>query len=103
MSGKGSRPRPYSVKLDKFDSNWDAIFGKKHPVDQTVINAYDNERLVSQYDKENMSPSVKQMQSGSCGCGRSPTGNCCGWHGLTESQYQEKLATWQAKNPTQGN
>jgi hypothetical protein len=20
---------------------------------------------------------------GKCGCGRSPTGKCCGWHGLT--------------------
>jgi hypothetical protein len=26
---------------------------------------------------------------GSCGCGRSPTGQCCGWHGLTEEQYQK--------------
>jgi hypothetical protein len=28
---------------------------------------------------------------GSCGCGRSPTGECCGWHGLTEEQYQKEL------------
>ena len=28
---------------------------------------------------------------GSCGCGRSPTGKCCGWHGLTEEQYQTAL------------
>lgn len=27
--GKGSRPRPLSVPQDKFDQNWDAIFGKK--------------------------------------------------------------------------
>ncbi len=27
---------------------------------------------------------------GDCGCGRSPTGRCIGWHGLTESEYQEK-------------
>ena len=25
-----------------------------------------------------------------CGCGRSPTGKCMGWHALTEEQYQEK-------------
>lgn len=25
-----------------------------------------------------------------CGCGRSPTGQCIGWHGLTEDQYQAK-------------
>ena len=30
MSGKGSRPRPYSVDQKTFDSNWDAIFGKKN-------------------------------------------------------------------------
>jgi len=27
-----------------------------------------------------------------CGCGRSPSGYCMGWHSLTEEQYQEKLA-----------
>jgi hypothetical protein len=27
---------------------------------------------------------------GKCGCGRSPTGKCIGWHGLTEDQYQQK-------------
>ena len=26
-----------------------------------------------------------------CGCGRSPTGDCCGWHALTNEQYQVKL------------
>ncbi len=29
MSGKGDRPRPFSVDQKTFDSNWDAIFGKK--------------------------------------------------------------------------
>jgi hypothetical protein len=28
---------------------------------------------------------------GKCGCGRSPTGKCIGWHGLTEEQYQDAL------------
>jgi hypothetical protein len=28
---------------------------------------------------------------GTCGCGRSPTGDCIGWHGLTNEQYQKKL------------
>ena len=26
-----------------------------------------------------------------CGCGRSPTGQCIGWHNLSEEEYQEKL------------
>lgn len=30
----------------------------------------------------------------SCGCGRSPTGKCIGWHALTEEAYQTKLAEW---------
>lgn len=29
MSGKGSAPRPYSVKQEEFDAAWDRIF-KKH-------------------------------------------------------------------------
>jgi hypothetical protein len=30
----------------------------------------------------------------SCGCGRSPTGKCIGWHALTEEAYQARLAEW---------
>jgi hypothetical protein len=37
-----------------------------------------------------MSPSVEEMKKGTCGCGRSPTGNCCGWHGLTEDEFAER-------------
>lgn len=29
MSGKGSKPRPYSVDRKTYDKNWDSIFGKK--------------------------------------------------------------------------
>jgi hypothetical protein len=36
----------------------------------------------------------KPQVAGQCGCGRSPTGKCCGWHALTESAYQEKLAEY---------
>jgi hypothetical protein len=34
---------------------------------------------------------------GSCGCGRSPTGKCCGWHGLTEEEYRQQLAIYEDK------
>ena len=27
---------------------------------------------------------------GKCGCGRSPTGKCIGWHGLTEEQFEHR-------------
>lgn len=32
---------------------------------------------------------------GTCGCGRSPTGNCIGWHSLTEEDFQQRLKEWQ--------
>lgn len=35
-----------------------------------------------------------QEDIGKCGCGRSPTGMCCGWHGLNEADYQAKLAEY---------
>jgi hypothetical protein len=34
---------------------------------------------------------------GSCGCGRSPTGKCIGWHGLDEDEYRQQLAIYEAK------
>ena len=86
---KGSRPRPYSVSQDTFANNYDAIFGKK----------------------DKMSPSVEQMKKGTCGCGRSPTGDCIGWHSLTESEFQNKQMLWmeeelrkdsEVKDSTQG-
>lgn len=71
--GKGSRPRPYSISLKEFDNNYDTIFGKK-----------------------DMQVRVKEIESdiGSCGCGRSPTGKCIGWHGLTEDMYQHRKMLW---------
>ncbi len=34
------------------------------------------------------------MAQGTCGCGRSPTGDCIGWHALTEEMYQHKKMLW---------
>jgi hypothetical protein len=31
---------------------------------------------------------------GNCGCGRSPTGKCIGWHGLNEEQLAEAKRDW---------
>jgi len=70
--GKGSSPRPYSVSQEQFANNYDLIFGKK----------------------DKMSPSVEQMKTGTCGCGRSPTGDCIGWHSLTEEMYQHQKMLW---------
>jgi hypothetical protein len=32
-----------------------------------------------------------------CGCGRSPTGKCCGWHNLTNEQFDVKKAEYEKK------
>jgi hypothetical protein len=66
--GKGSSTRPYSVSQTQFGNNYDRIFRKS----------------------ETMSPSVEEMKKGTCGCGRSPTGNCCGWHALSEDQFAQR-------------
>ena len=31
-----------------------------------------------------------RKENGTCKCGWSPTGDCIGWHKLTEEQYQKK-------------
>ena len=31
-----------------------------------------------------------RKEDGTCGCGRSPTGDCIGWHMLTPEEYQAK-------------
>ena len=32
-----------------------------------------------------------------CGCGRSPTGQCIGWHKLSEADYAAKKEAYEAK------
>jgi len=54
--GKGSKPRPFSVTQREYETRWDAIFGRdlkeEQKEDTSVLNAYDNERLISKFDKE---------------------------------------------------
>ena len=38
---------------------------------------------------------------GKCGCGRSPTGKCIGWHGLTIEQLKEAQAKYAVANKQQ--
>ena len=73
--GKGSKARPFSVSQDEFDNRWNLIFKK---------------------DKD-MQIRVKEDQTkfGTCGCGRSPTGKCIGWHGLSEDDYVIKKNEWE--------
>lgn len=50
---------------------------------------------------------VDQFKDGGvpCGCGRSPTGKCIGWHGLSEGDYLIQKNQWeldQYKKQAQG-
>ena len=36
----------------------------------------------------------------SCGCGRSPSGECIGWHALSEEEYQKKLDEYNKSKET---
>ena len=40
MSGKGSRPRPFSVDQKTFDDNWDKIFKRQDDNTGTDKNEY---------------------------------------------------------------
>jgi hypothetical protein len=75
--GKGSKPRPFSVSQQEFDNRWDTIFNKDKTMQVRV--------------------QAKESDIGKCGCGRSPTGKCIGWHGLSESAFQSKLADYMAQ------
>jgi hypothetical protein len=73
--GKGSSPRPFSVSQEEFANSFEKIFGKK-----------DNDMQIRV--KEN------PEEFGKCGCGRSPTGYCIGWHGLSEEMYAHQKMLW---------
>ena len=82
---KGSRPRPYSVSQSQFANNYDAIFRKADPRVQD-----DAEREDEEFNRiSTMQVRVKEDANdiGKCGCGRSPTGKCIGWHGLSEDEF----------------
>ena len=36
-----------------------------------------------------------------CGCGRSPTGKCIGWHNLTNEKYVEKKTEYEKQQLTE--
>jgi hypothetical protein len=80
MAGKGSKPRPFNVPKEEFDKSFETIFGKYVP-------PYLRNRT-----EETMQVRVQENTDdiGKCGCGRSPTGKCIGWHGLTEDQFKER-------------
>lgn len=91
--GKGSRARPYAVSKEAFDNSFEGIFGKRVP---TYLKRFTEENDM----QVRANPEGK---IGSCGCGRSPTGSCIGWHGLTEAQLAEAQAKYQAENVKDSN
>jgi len=38
MSGKGSKPRPYSVSQEEYGNNWDLIFKKDKPAEKKPVS-----------------------------------------------------------------
>jgi hypothetical protein len=54
--GKGSKPRPISISQQEYDNRWDNIFSRdlkeEKKEDTSALDAYNNERLVSKFDKE---------------------------------------------------
>lgn len=77
----------------KNDITGDAIQTKG--VSSSYRDNYDNI-----FRKDKMTPSVAEMKKGTCGCGRSPTGDCIGWHGLNEEQLKAAQEKYQANQAT---
>ena len=42
-------------------------------------------------------------EQNACGCGRSPTGKCIGWHSLSEEKYRERETAYLAKQANKNN
>ncbi len=42
--GKGSKPRPINIPREKFNNNWDAIFGKKVKNESSDSNSNNRSR-----------------------------------------------------------
>lgn len=90
--GKGSSPRPFSVDHKTFENNWDRIFKS-----QSLAVTAEEDEAWKDLERKTMTPRVEDMKKGTCGCGRSPTGDCIGWHGLSEDQFQAELAKYREK------
>ena len=55
-----------------------------------IFGAYDNENDYFIFTAGCLGQTEQEITM-ECGCGRSPTGKCIGWHKLSEEEYQEKL------------
>jgi hypothetical protein len=78
--GKGSKARPFAVPKEKFDKSFETIFG-------TYVPPYLRNRTG---ETMQVRVATEDNSFGKCGCGRSPTGKCIGWHGLSDTQFAER-------------
>jgi hypothetical protein len=58
-------------------------------VSEAYRDHYDN--IFRKKDTMQVRVTEDPKEFGKCGCGRSPTGKCIGWHALSEEQYQDEL------------
>ena len=58
-------------------------------VSEAYRDHYDN--IFRKKDTMQVRVTEDPKEFGKCGCGRSPTGKCIGWHALSEEQYKEEL------------
>jgi len=70
---------------DSYRRNFDEIFAKEKEITDISM-------------KQSIANKKERQKKETCPCGRSPIGRCIGWHGLTESEYQVKLAEWKENN-----
>ncbi len=45
---------------------------------------------------------LKTTDTYACGCGRSPTGQCIGWHNLPDDEYRQRLEEYQKEQKETG-
>ena len=68
------------------------------------IKAYRNDMVARNYPFQQINDIItrwemKKFEENTCTCGRSPTGNCIGWHKLTEENYKKSLAHYNKHIP----
>jgi hypothetical protein len=56
MSGKGSRPRPFSVSQEEYEKRWDAIFGRD--LENETVNEYEDEALKDAFKQSKLQQEI---------------------------------------------
>jgi len=67
------------------------------------IKTYRNDMVARNYPFQQISDIITKWEmkyiQNTCTCGRSPTGDCIGWHKLTEEQYKKSLTHYNKHTP----